>query len=74
MAVAGEDGVVQQLPTDAREVYDVSGAGDTVAALLAVALAAGCTPLEAARLANRAAGIVVSRIGTATVTPAELGL
>lgn len=57
----------------AREVYDVSGAGDTVIATLGVALAAGM-PLDAAvRLANRAAGIVVGKFGTATVTLAELG-
>lgn len=67
------DGEVQELfPTVAREVYDVSGAGDTVIATLTAALAAGASAPEAARLANRAAGVVVSRIGTATVTPDDL--
>jgi D-beta-D-heptose 7-phosphate kinase / D-beta-D-heptose 1-phosphate adenosyltransferase len=60
------------LPTDAREVYDVSGAGDTVAATFALALAAGATHHDALTLANRAAGIVVGKFGTATVTQAEL--
>jgi D-beta-D-heptose 7-phosphate kinase/D-beta-D-heptose 1-phosphate adenosyltransferase len=56
----------------AREVFDVSGAGDTVVAMFALALAAGRTLGEAVELANRAAGIVVAKFGTATVTPAEL--
>lgn len=56
----------------AREVYDVSGAGDTVIATLGVALAAGARLHEAVRLANRAAGIVVGKFGTAVVTPEEL--
>jgi D-beta-D-heptose 7-phosphate kinase/D-beta-D-heptose 1-phosphate adenosyltransferase len=58
--------------TAAREVYDVTGAGDTVIATLASALAAGATTLEAAHLANHAAGIVVGKVGTATATAAEL--
>ena len=58
--------------TAAREVYDVTGAGDTVIATLAAALAAGASTLEAAHLANHAAGIVVGKLGTATTTPAEL--
>ncbi len=58
--------------TAAREVYDVTGAGDTVIAALASALAAGTTMLEAATLANHAAGIVVGKVGTATATAAEL--
>ena len=58
--------------TAAREVYDVTGAGDTVIATLAGALATGATMLEAAQLANHAAGIVVGKVGTATVTAAEL--
>lgn len=58
--------------TAAREVYDVTGAGDTVIATLAAALAARATMLEAAHLANHAAGIVVGKIGTATVTTEEL--
>jgi D-glycero-beta-D-manno-heptose-7-phosphate kinase len=60
------------LPARAREVFDVSGAGDTAIAAVALALASGATPLEAAELANCASGIVVGKIGTATVTPAEL--
>jgi D-beta-D-heptose 7-phosphate kinase/D-beta-D-heptose 1-phosphate adenosyltransferase len=53
------------LPAEAREVFDVSGAGDTVVATLSAALTAGASPLEAARLANLAAGIVVGKVGTA---------
>jgi rfaE bifunctional protein kinase chain/domain len=60
------------VPAQAREVFDVSGAGDTVIATVAVMLASGA-PLDAAvRVANRAAGIVVARFGTAVVTPEEL--
>jgi D-beta-D-heptose 7-phosphate kinase/D-beta-D-heptose 1-phosphate adenosyltransferase len=58
--------------TAAREVYDVTGAGDTVIATLAAALAAGATKVEAAMLANHAAGIVVGKVGTATASAAEL--
>ena len=58
--------------TAAREVYDVTGAGDTVIATLAAALASGATMLEAAALANHAAGIVVGKVGTATATASEL--
>jgi D-glycero-beta-D-manno-heptose-7-phosphate kinase len=61
-----------QLPTSAREVSDVTGAGDTVIATMTLALAAGATPAEAARLANEAAGIAVSRFGAATVSVEEL--
>jgi D-beta-D-heptose 7-phosphate kinase/D-beta-D-heptose 1-phosphate adenosyltransferase len=60
------------IPATAREVADVTGAGDTVAATLALALAAGATLTEAALLANHAAAIVVGRFGAATVTPQEL--
>ena len=60
------------IPTSAREVFDVSGAGDTVIATAALALAGGATLPEAAELANRAAGIVVGKLGTATVEPDEL--
>jgi D-beta-D-heptose 7-phosphate kinase/D-beta-D-heptose 1-phosphate adenosyltransferase len=58
--------------TAAREVYDVTGAGDTVIATLAAALASGATMLEAAVLANHAAGIVVGKVGTATASDNEL--
>jgi D-glycero-beta-D-manno-heptose-7-phosphate kinase len=60
------------IPTMAREVFDVTGAGDTVIATLALGLAAGATFAEAAALANVAAGIVVGKIGTATVSGAEI--
>jgi len=60
------------LPTFAREVFDVTGAGDTVIATLALACASGATMEEAALLANHAAGIVVGKIGTATVDRSEL--
>jgi D-glycero-beta-D-manno-heptose-7-phosphate kinase len=60
------------LPATAREVADVTGAGDTVIATLALALAAGATSPEAARLANHAAGLVVAKFGPATVTAEEL--
>lgn len=60
------------LPTRAREVFDVSGAGDTVIALFTLCLAAGATPAEAAEMANHAAGVVVGKLGTATLTPDEL--
>jgi D-beta-D-heptose 7-phosphate kinase/D-beta-D-heptose 1-phosphate adenosyltransferase len=60
------------LATRAREVYDVTGAGDTVVAVLAAALAAGVSMHEAVMLSNLAAGVVVGKLGTATVSPAEL--
>ena len=67
-----EDGMRFHVRTQAREVFDVSGAGDTVIATLAVALAGGARMKEAVQLANRAAGIVVGKFGTAVVTPEEL--
>ena len=60
------------IPTVAQEVFDVSGAGDTVIATFTLAIAAGASPLEAAVLSNHAAGIVVGKAGTATVAPDEL--
>lgn len=63
---------LRQIPTAARAVFDVSGAGDTVAAVLTAALAAGAEPEKAAELANHAAGVVVEKLGTATATPAEI--
>ncbi len=60
------------IPTVAREVYDVSGAGDTVVGVMALALSAGADYREAAVLANMAAGIVVGKVGTAVVHPEEL--
>jgi D-beta-D-heptose 7-phosphate kinase/D-beta-D-heptose 1-phosphate adenosyltransferase len=66
------DAPPSHMPTRAKEVFDVSGAGDTAIAVLTLGLAAGATPAEAAELANRASGIAVGKLGTATVTPAEL--
>ena len=66
------DGEPVYLGTAAREVYDVTGAGDTVIAMLAAGVAAGATLAEAASLANHAAGIVVSKVGTATASAEEL--
>jgi D-beta-D-heptose 7-phosphate kinase/D-beta-D-heptose 1-phosphate adenosyltransferase len=63
---------VTHIPTFAREVYDVTGAGDTVMAALALALASGASMRDAAVLANYAAGVVVGKRGTATVSRAEL--
>ena len=60
------------LPTQARQVYDVTGAGDTVVGTLALALSSGASMREAATLANYAAGIVVGMVGTATVTMRQL--
>jgi D-beta-D-heptose 7-phosphate kinase/D-beta-D-heptose 1-phosphate adenosyltransferase len=62
----------QHFPTMAQEVYDVTGAGDTVLATCALALAAGGSFEEAARLANHAAGVAVGKVGTATVSDREL--
>lgn len=72
MSLFEENGAVTHIPTVAREVYDVTGAGDTVVGVLALALAAGAGIVEAATLANYAAGIVVGEVGTATVTKEEL--
>jgi rfaE bifunctional protein kinase chain/domain len=76
----GEDGIAifephkkpVLVPTIAKEVYDVTGAGDTVIGTMALALGAGARVIEAAKLANYAAGIVVGKIGTATVNQEEL--
>ncbi len=72
MTLVGPDDTLAHLPTRAREVYDVSGAGDTVLATLAAAFAAGATPLAASHLANLGAGIVVGKTGTAPIRLAEL--
>jgi len=71
MTLYSADGRIHE-PAQAREVYDVSGAGDTVIATLAVMLAAGLELRQAMRLANRAAGIVVGKLGTATCSLEEL--
>lgn len=76
----GEDGmllssagkVIKTIPTTAREIYDVSGAGDTALACLVLALTSGAGLEEAAHFANAAAGVVVGKLGTATVSPKEL--
>lgn len=76
----GEDGmllsakgkILKTIPTAAREVFDVSGAGDTALAALVLALAAGASLEKAAHFSNAASGVVVGKLGTATVTPEEL--
>lgn len=76
----GEHGVMffekgkhpHHLPTKARDVFDVSGAGDTAIAMFTLALACNATPLEAAQIANHASAVVVGKLGTATVTRDEL--
>jgi len=72
MSLFKRHGKAQHFPTTAREVFDVTGAGDTVLATCALALGAGATLEQATILANHAAGIVVGKVGTATVSPAEL--
>jgi D-beta-D-heptose 7-phosphate kinase/D-beta-D-heptose 1-phosphate adenosyltransferase len=72
MTLVKPSGSIEHLPTKALEVFDVSGAGDTVIATIAIALAAGATHSEATSLANTAAGIVVGKVGTAVVHPQEL--
>ena len=72
MVLFAADGSTAHIPTRAREVFDVAGAGDTVAATFAAALAAGGSHLAAAQLANFAASVVVAKVGTATATPAEI--
>jgi D-beta-D-heptose 7-phosphate kinase/D-beta-D-heptose 1-phosphate adenosyltransferase len=72
MALTGVDEGFLRIPTVARDVYDVSGAGDTVTAVSAVVLASGGSPSEAAILANHAAALEVSKAGVATVTPEEI--
>ena len=71
MTLLAADGEAE-LPAEAREVADVTGAGDTVVATMALALAAGASTLDAARLANRAASVVVGKFGPATVSIGEL--
>jgi rfaE bifunctional protein kinase chain/domain len=72
MVLLSSNGVIKRVPTVAREVYDVVGAGDTVTAYLALVLAAGGTPSEAAIIANFAAGVEVGKPGAATVSPSEV--
>ncbi len=72
MAVFQKDKNMKHIPTVAQEVFDVSGAGDTVIACYTIALAAGATPVQAAHISNCAAGIVVGKVGIAVVTQDEL--
>ena len=72
MILFEKSGSVTKIPTTAQEVYDVSGAGDTVIAVFAMAISVGASMKEAAVLANCAAGIVVGKLGTATLTHREL--
>jgi rfaE bifunctional protein kinase chain/domain len=72
MALISADGTTARVPTTAREVYDVVGAGDTVTAYLAVMLGTGATAREAAIIANFAAGVEVAKLGAATVDAAEV--
>ncbi|MBU1704590.1 MAG: bifunctional hydroxymethylpyrimidine kinase/phosphomethylpyrimidine kinase, partial [Nanoarchaeota archaeon] len=67
-----KDGSITDIPTKAKEVFDVSGAGDTVTAAAALAIASGASLKEAAEIANHAAGVVVGKVGTATCTIEEL--
>jgi bifunctional ADP-heptose synthase (sugar kinase/adenylyltransferase) len=66
-----EDGQ-KHLPVQKKDIVDVTGAGDTVIAVYTLGLTAGLNPYDAVALANKAAGVVVSKMGTATVTPEEL--
>ena len=72
MSLYEGEGASWHLPTRARQVYDVTGAGDTVIGTLALALSTGASMKEGAILANHAAGVVVGMVGTATVTPKQL--
>ncbi|MDD5708606.1 MAG: PfkB family carbohydrate kinase, partial [Kiritimatiellae bacterium] len=72
MLISRDGRIVRHVPTAARAVYDVSGAGDTVTAVLTAALAAQATPELAVQLANLAAGVVVAKVGAATATPEEI--
>ena len=72
MSLFESDGTILHIPTMARQVYDVTGAGDTVIGTLGLALAAGASIREGAVLANQAAGIVVGMVGTATVSAQQL--
>ena len=72
MSLFERSGQYTHLPTVAREVYDVTGAGDTVVSVVALALAAGASYPEACYLANHAAGVVIREVGTATCTPLQL--
>ena len=72
MLLCPHDAKPTVIPTVAQEIYDVSGAGDTVIASFTLAISAGASPAEAAMFSNHAAGVVVGKMGTAVVTPREL--
>ena len=72
MAMFERNGDPIHIPTAAKEVYDVSGAGDTVIATFVISMLAGATALEAADIANHAAGVVVAHVGTVPVHVDEL--
>jgi D-beta-D-heptose 7-phosphate kinase/D-beta-D-heptose 1-phosphate adenosyltransferase len=72
MSLFERSGRITHIPTVARDVFDVTGAGDTVISTLTLAMAAGASMIDASRISNYAAGIVVGIIGTATVTPEDL--
>ncbi len=72
MMLVAKDGHITKLPTKAREVFDVSGAGDTVVSMLAAGLSVGCAVEQSMQLANAAASVVVSKIGTAVAYPGEI--
>ncbi len=72
MMLFAPDAEPLHIPTRARQVFDVSGAGDTAIALFTLAFACGATAAEAAEVANHASAVVVGKLGTATVTPEEL--
>ncbi len=72
MLLVTEDGGFNHLQAEARDVYDVTGAGDTVIAVLAASIAAGEKIIDASKLANTAAGIVVGKIGVESVSPSQL--
>lgn len=72
MMLFDRDGAPHHIPTKARQVFDVSGAGDTAIALFTLGLACGASAVEAAEIANHASAVVVGKLGTATATPEEL--
>jgi D-beta-D-heptose 7-phosphate kinase/D-beta-D-heptose 1-phosphate adenosyltransferase len=72
MMLFNRDIAPYHVPPRAREVFDISGAGDTAIALFTLALVSGASPIEAAEISNHGSGVVVAKLGTATVTPAEL--
>ena len=74
MTLVGREGTVHHLAAEAREIFDVTGAGDTVIAAAAAGLAAGQSMIDSAALANLAAGLVVRKLGVASVTASELRL